>query len=166
MQDRLELLSVAASMTAFKFLATLDLVSATISELIFGQLIKLTLNQYSGKWSRSARMRLLGIKIAKMCGRYGFRGSSASEVLQKVKSYNMNKQAVKDLTYGGLMELVNNRNMYYRSSVGKDYSHFTDEGKAAIAEYMEFMAWKMLQAEDADLDRRAKEMVLKELKGK
>lgn len=78
----------------------------------------------------------------------------------------MNKQAVKDLTYGGLMELVNNRNMYYRSSVGKDYSHFTDEGKAAIAEYMEFMAWKMLQAEDADLDRRAKEMVLKELKGK
>ena len=78
----------------------------------------------------------------------------------------MNKQAVKDLTYGGLMELLNNRNLYYKSAVGKDYSHFTEDGKAAVAEYMELMAWKMIQAEEADLDRRAKEMVLKELKGK
>lgn len=83
-----------------------------------------------------------------------------------MKSYNMNKQAVKDLTYGGLMEMLHNRNMFYKSSVGKDYSHLTDEGKAAVAEYINLMAWKMIEAEDADLDRRAKEMVLKELKGK
>lgn len=78
----------------------------------------------------------------------------------------MNKQAVKDLTYGGLMEMLNNRNLYYKSSVGKDYSHLTDDGKVAVAEYIELVAWKMIQAEEADLDRRAKEMVLKELKGK
>ena len=78
----------------------------------------------------------------------------------------MDKRAVKDLTYGGLMEMIRNRDLYYKSSVGKDYSHFTDAGKAAVAEYMELMAWKMIQAEEADLDRRAKEMVLKELKGK
>lgn len=78
----------------------------------------------------------------------------------------MNKQAVKDLTYGGMLELLNNRNMYYKSSVGKDYSHLTEEGKAAVAEYMDLMAWKILQAEEAELDKRAKEMVLKELKGK
>jgi hypothetical protein len=101
-----------------------------------------------------------------MCGRYGFRGSSASEVLQQVKNFDMNKQAVKDLTYGGLMEMLNNRNLYYKSSVGKDYSHLTEDGKAAVAEFMELIAWKMIQAEEADLDRRAKEMVLKELKGK
>lgn len=78
----------------------------------------------------------------------------------------MKKQAVKDLTYGGLMEMISNRNMYYKSSVGKDYSHLTEEGKAAVAEYIELMAWKMIEAEDVELDRRAKEMVLKELKGK
>ena len=64
------------------------------------------------------------------------------------------------------MELLNDRTMYYKSSVGKDYSHFTDAGKEAVAEYMELMAWKMIQAEEADLDRRAKEQVLNSLKGK
>lgn len=83
-----------------------------------------------------------------------------------MKNFDMNKQAVKDLTYGGLMEMLNNRNLYYKSSVGKDYSHLTDDGKVAVAEYIELVAWKMIQAEEADLDRRAKEMVLKELKGK
>jgi hypothetical protein len=77
----------------------------------------------------------------------------------------MDKRAVKDLTYGGLMEMINNRDLYYKSSVGRDYSHFTDAGKQAVAEYMELMAWKMIQAEEAELDRRAKEMVMKELKG-
>jgi hypothetical protein len=77
----------------------------------------------------------------------------------------MDKKAVKDLTYGGLMEMINNRDLYYKSSVGRDYSHFTDAGKQAVSEYMELMAWKMIQAEEAELDRRAKEMVMKELKG-
>ena len=78
----------------------------------------------------------------------------------------MDKQAVKDLTYGGMLELLNNPRMFYKSSVGRDYCHLTDAGKAAVAEYMDLMAWKIIQAEEADLDRRAKEMVIKELKGK
>jgi hypothetical protein len=82
-----------------------------------------------------------------------------------VKKSKMDKGAIKDLCYGGLMELVNNRNYYYHSSVGAGYSHLTEDGKLAIVEFMNMIAWKMKEAENGDLDRRAKEMVIKELKG-
>ena len=77
----------------------------------------------------------------------------------------MHKSAVKDLTYGGLLELVNNPRYYYHSSVGHSYSHFTNDGKDALDEFMHLMAWKMREAEEADLERRAKEQVLATLKG-
>ena len=41
----------------------------------------------------------------------------------------MQKGAIKDLVYGGLEEIKNNRNYYYHSSVGFGYSHLTDEAK-------------------------------------
>jgi hypothetical protein len=78
----------------------------------------------------------------------------------------MEKGSVKDLTYGGLMELINNNKYYYKSSVGKDYSRFTDAGKQAVIEYIDLMAWKMIEAENADLEHRAKEQVMNALKGK
>lgn len=78
----------------------------------------------------------------------------------------MEKGAIKDIVYGGLEELVNNSKYYYRSSVGRDYSHLTDSGKEAVAEFMDAMAWKIHEANNADLDRRAKEQVLNTLKGK
>jgi hypothetical protein len=49
--------------------------------------------------------------------------------------------------------------------VGASYSHLTDAGKQAVTEFMDMIAWKIKEANEADLDRRAKEMVLKELKG-
>jgi len=78
----------------------------------------------------------------------------------------MEKAAIKDLVYGGLEELVNNRRYYYHSSVGGAYSHLTDDGKAAIVEFMDLMAFKIREAEQEDLDRRAKEQVIGVLKGK
>lgn len=83
-----------------------------------------------------------------------------------MKRSNMQKGAIKDLIYGGLEEILRNRNYYYHSSVGRDYSHLTDEGKQAIVEFMDLMAWKVKQAEDADLELRAKEQVMAALKGK
>lgn len=76
----------------------------------------------------------------------------------------MDKAAIKDVVYGGLEELIRNRNYYYFSSVGAGYSHLTEEGKAAVAEFMDVMAWKMKEAEDADLNKRAKQQVLDTLK--
>lgn len=76
----------------------------------------------------------------------------------------MQKGAIKDLVYGGLEEILNNRNYYYNSNVGFGYNHFTDEGKVALCEFMDLMAYKIKEAENADLDRRAKEQVLVQLK--
>lgn len=78
----------------------------------------------------------------------------------------MQKSAIKDLIYGGIEEILTNKNYYYHSSVGRDYSYFTDEGKVAIVEFMDLMAWKIRQANEADLERRAKEQVMDALKGK
>ena len=75
----------------------------------------------------------------------------------------MQKSAIKDLVYGGLEEIINNRNHYYKSSVGANYSHFTDSGKEAVMEFISLMAYKITEAEEMELDRRAKEQVLKEL---
>ena len=77
----------------------------------------------------------------------------------------MDKQAAKDLVYGGLLELVKNKQFYYTSSISPaEYSHFTDDGKEALFEFMNNMAYLMQQTEAADLDKRAKAMVLNELK--
>ena len=77
----------------------------------------------------------------------------------------MDKQAVKDLMFGGINELMRNRTYYYHSSVGQGYSYWTEEGKAALNEYMTIMGWKLKEAEEADLKERSKQMVLQGLKG-
>jgi uncharacterized protein YbcI len=76
----------------------------------------------------------------------------------------MEKQAIKELMYGGLKEIMNNNRYYYKSSVGKTYSSFTESGKQVIQEFVMDLAGYITEAEDAALDERAKELVLKELK--
>lgn len=76
----------------------------------------------------------------------------------------MNKEAVKDMMFGGLHELIRNRKFYYYSSVGSQFSHWTDDGKQAVLEYMELMARKMREAEEVELNERAKEMTFSALK--
>jgi hypothetical protein len=82
-----------------------------------------------------------------------------------VKKSKMEKSAIKDLIYGGLEELINNRRYYYHSSVGGAYSHLTEDGKAAMVEFIDLMAFKIREAEEQDLDQRAKQQVLITLKG-
>lgn len=77
----------------------------------------------------------------------------------------MKKSAIKDLVYGGLEEIINNRDYYYQSSVKSlDYSHFTEEGRRAVAEFLDLMALKIREAEQEDLDQRAKKQVIDQLK--
>jgi hypothetical protein len=78
----------------------------------------------------------------------------------------MDKAAVKDIVYGGLEELLNNNRYYYHSSIGRDYSHFTDLGRQAVSEFMDIMAYKIREANEVDLDDRAKKQVLDGLKFK
>lgn len=60
--------------------------------------------------------------------------------------------------------MLRDRRFYYHSSVGESYSYFTEEGKEAITEFMNSMAYKIRAAEEADLERRAKEQTLEALK--
>ena len=77
----------------------------------------------------------------------------------------MDRQAVKELMYGGVAELMRNHHYFYYSAVGAHYSHWTEEGTKALADYMTIMGYKMLEAEEMELDQRAKDMVMKTLKG-
>lgn len=76
----------------------------------------------------------------------------------------MNRQALKDLMYGGIEEMTQNPRLFYSSSVGKEYSHWTEEGHKNLSEFMNFMAQEMAKCRKLEDDNRAKEMVLKELK--
>jgi hypothetical protein len=82
-----------------------------------------------------------------------------------VKKSKMDKQAIKDVMFGGLSELMKNRKYYYFSSVGANYCHFTDDGQKALQEYMNLMGAKLCEAEEAELNQRAKDLVIKGLKG-
>jgi hypothetical protein len=85
--------------------------------------------------------------------------------LAQVKKFKMDRHSIKDLMYGALGELMHNRKYYYHSTVGVNYSHWTDEGKEALYEFMNIIAFKMLEAEEAELNQRAKDLVVKGLKG-
>ena len=82
-----------------------------------------------------------------------------------MKKSKMDKQAVKDLMFGGVMELMRNNRYYYKSSVGGNYCHWTEDGKTALHEYIQIVSHKLWEAEEADLNKRSKELVLKGLKG-
>ena len=78
----------------------------------------------------------------------------------------MQKGAIKDLIYGGIEEILNNRNYYYHSTVGAPYSHLTEDGRAAVLEFVELMSFKIKEANEVDLNHRAKQQVLETLKTK
>jgi len=66
--------------------------------------------------------------------------------------------------YAGLFEIIKDRDLYYHSGVGRDYSHLTERGKEALAKWMNMMAWEMIELERKELDARAKKMMWEELK--
>lgn len=76
----------------------------------------------------------------------------------------MEKSAVKSLIYGGVNELMQNERYYRYSKVGREYCRWTEDGKKAMWEFMDEMAWHIYQTEQESLDTRSKEMLLKELK--
>jgi len=78
----------------------------------------------------------------------------------------MEKSAIKDIVYGGLEEIINNRRYYYASSMSFGYSHFTDEGKEAVIEFLDLMSQKMRESENADLENRARQQIIDGLKNK
>jgi hypothetical protein len=77
----------------------------------------------------------------------------------------MEQLALKETLYAGIHALAENRRYYYRSAMGTDYSHWTDEGILAVSEYTKIMVELMLAEEERSLNKRAKDLVIKGLKG-
>lgn len=91
-------------------------------------------------------------------------------VLERVRGNNgvpkmIEKAAIKDLFYGGVVEIMNNRNYYYKSSVGSEYNHLTEAGQKVMSDYMNVMAGMIAEAEEVSLNKRAKDLVINGLKG-
>lgn len=78
----------------------------------------------------------------------------------------MDKKFLKDVTYGSLLEIVSNPDYYYYSPVGKEYSHFSDEGEQAIIDFAKIIAYNILEVRDTEDEKRSRDIVLNELKGK
>lgn len=130
---------------------------------------KFRTSSYSSGWIRNIRsvpsriQSCIGYLYAKWLVKTG-------RVLTRVRSHNgvskmLEKPAIKELLYGGMMEMLKNRDYYYNSGIGSNYSHFTENGKEAMAEYLRVMADLMMKAEEESLNKRAKELVIKGLKG-
>jgi hypothetical protein len=77
----------------------------------------------------------------------------------------MDTDSIKELMFGGIKELSHNRKYYHYSTIGINYSHWTEEGKAALSDFMGMMSHKIHEAEAAELNKRAKELVINGLKG-
>lgn len=77
----------------------------------------------------------------------------------------MNKDAVKDIMYGGINELLHNPMFYTHSIIGTGYCHFTKDGEQALHEFTKQLAIMIYKAEEVALNRRAKDIVLQGLKG-
>jgi len=77
----------------------------------------------------------------------------------------MEQLALKDTLYAGIHALAENRRYYHHSTVSSDYSRWTDEGTQAVSEYTKIMVEMMLAEEERSLNKRAKDLVIKGLKG-
>ena len=68
--------------------------------------------------------------------------------------------------YLGIVAVLKDDKLYYESTIGKkgEYNHFREGGEEALITYITAMAPLILKNERDKLDKRAKEMVLEELK--
>jgi hypothetical protein len=66
--------------------------------------------------------------------------------------------------YAGLMEILRDKQYYYRGSISPEYSRIEDDGKQAILEFITIMAPHMLKHEEHELNERSKKLMMDVLK--
>ena len=88
-----------------------------------------------------------------------------SGLIHRIKVRYMSNVLEKQL-YAGILAVLNDKDSYYQSSIGKkgEYNHFQGNGKEAIVDFVEQFAPLMLKHQNAELDERAKKLVWEELK--
>lgn len=108
---------------------------------------------------------MLLLKIKTVLTALGFHVSYGSADLRQGKNCKLDKQALKDILYGSIAELSKNSKYFKDSPFGGKYCYYTEEGEKAVLEILQFWTIKLVEEEKRLLDKRAKELVLQELKG-
>ena len=80
------------------------------------------------------------------------------------KNYSLLRDADKDKVYGALREVTKNPKLWHSSSVGKEYCHYTPEGKEAILDMLEGLLRDIDHLDRKVLDQQARQTVWDELK--
>lgn len=89
-----------------------------------------------------------------------------SRILPLTKNYKLAQEANKGTVYGAMLEITKNPRLWRNSSVGREYSHLTEEGREVIVDLMQDLLRTVAVLERKALDQRAKEIVFDTLKGK
>lgn len=76
----------------------------------------------------------------------------------------MSHEVFQKQIYVSLLEILKDEALYHQSRIDTKYNKFSEEGKEAILEYLVMMAPMILQKEKQELDKRAKQLVVEELK--
>lgn len=78
----------------------------------------------------------------------------------------MDKESIKDIIWGGMMELMNNRNYFRRSSVDPKFSEWNPRGQEALHEFLEYLTPMIEQVRYDEVKKEAKQMTIDALRGK
>ena len=87
-------------------------------------------------------------------------------ILLLTKNYKLAQEANRGTVYGAMIEITKNPRLWRNSPVGREYCHFTEEGREVIVDLMQDLLRTVAVLERKALDQRAKEIVFDTLKGK
>ncbi len=82
------------------------------------------------------------------------------------KNYKLAQEANKGTVYGAMLEITKNPRLWRSSPVGREYCHFTEEGREVIADLMQDILRTVDVLDRKVVDQRAKEITIDILKGK
>jgi hypothetical protein len=71
----------------------------------------------------------------------------------------------KDIIYGALLELSQNREVWYESTISPEYSKLTEQGREAIIHVVEDMFRGLQIIHNMEIKEEAKRQTLENLKG-
>jgi hypothetical protein len=98
--------------------------------------------------------------------RLGFLGSCVLGGLKLAKNYKLAQEANRGTVYGAMLEITKNPRLWRSSPVGREYCHFTEEGREVIADLMQDILRTVDALDRKVVDQRAKEITIDILKGK
>jgi hypothetical protein len=87
-------------------------------------------------------------------------------ILLMAKNFKLAQDANRSVVYGAMIEITKNPRLWRNSPVGREYCHFTEEGREVIVDLMQDLLRTVAVLERKAVDQRAKEITIDILKGK